>query len=314
MPINLLPPLSTVFAPILASPVFSGQPAYQKKLELILLKAAEAKAIIAPILKNGVSWNSISTAAFAELRTLEAQGVIPSNISSTIQTSLSTANNIQVSTTQLTQAYANIASGKGDLTQTLSQISTIALDLSQSTASLNTTLDTLNQQQTVVTGATGILNSKAEVIQIFQDSQAQAATNLTNLTSSITFVSSDLLSAKTQNLITGNNAQTAAAEQVLSQVTKNIKQVTDIANKMTDTIKNVQSIADNLKSFKTFKLGNGKRKPRKVLYPIPSFLNPNNNAYVKMYGELNDIITSVNTAMAAINLLGKTAGLTSDIF
>jgi len=73
MPIPLLPPISTVFAPILASPVFSGQPSYQKKLELILLQAAEAKAIIAPILKRGVSWNSISTAAFAELRALEAQ-------------------------------------------------------------------------------------------------------------------------------------------------------------------------------------------------------------------------------------------------
>lgn len=314
MPIKLLPPLSTVFAPILASPVFSGQPSYQKKLELILLQTAEAAAIIAPILKRGVSWNSISTVAFAELRTLEAQGVIPSDIAATIQTSLSTVDNIQVSTTQLTTAYANIASGKGNLTQTLSQISTIALDLSQSTASLNTTLDTLNQQQTVVTGATGILNSKAEVIQIFQDSQAQAATNLTNLTSSISFVSADLLSAKTQNLITGNTAQTTTAQQVLSSATTNIKQVTAIANNMTQTINNVQAIANNLKSFKNLTLGSSKRKPRKVLYPIPSFLNPNNNDYIKMYGDLNNIITSVNTAMAAINLLGKTAGLTSDIF
>jgi methyl-accepting chemotaxis protein len=282
MPIPLLPPISTVFAPILASPVFAGQPSFQKKLELVLLQAAQAKAIIAPILKRGVSWNSISTAAFAELRSLEAQGVIPSGIAATIQISLSTANNIQVSTTQLTQAYETIASGKGDLTQTLTQINIIASDLSQSTASLNTTLTTLNQQQQTVAGATGISNSKANVIEVFKDSQARAAVNLTNLTSSITFVSSDLLSAKTQNLITGNTAQTAAAQQVLSQVTKNIKQVTDIANKMTQTINNVQSIADNLKSFKTFKLGNGKRKPRKVLYPIPSFLNPNNNAYVKM--------------------------------
>ena len=313
MPIPLLPPISTVFAPILASPVFAGQPSYQKKLELILLQAAEAKAILAPILKRGVSWNSISTAAFAELRTLEAQGVIPSDIAATIQTSLATATTIERSTTQLTKAYENIASGKGDLTQTLSQINIIASDLSQSTSSLNGTLNTLNQQQQTVAGATGISNSKADVIEVFKDSQAQAATNLTNLTSSITFVSSDLLSAKTQNLITGNNAQTAAAEQVLSQVTKNIKQVTDIANKMTDTIKNVQSIADNLKSFETFKLGNGKRKPRKVLYPIPSFLNPNNNAYVKMYKELNGIITSVNTAMEAISALGDAAA-SLDIF
>jgi prefoldin subunit 5 len=314
MPIPLLPPISTVFAPILASPVFSGQPSYQKKLELILLQAAEAKAILAPILKRGVSWNSISTAAFAELRALETQGVIPSDIAATIQTSLSTAKTIETSTTQLTQAYENIASGKaGDLTQTLTQINSIASDLTQSTASLNTTLTTLNQQQTTVAGATGISNSKANVIEVFKDSQARAAVNLTNLTSSITFVSSDLLSAKTQNLITGNTAQTAAAQQVLSQVTKNIKQVTDIANKMTQTINNVQSIADNLKSFKTFKLGNGKRKPRKVLYPIPSFLNPNNNAYVKMYKELNGIITSVNTAMQAIGALGDAAA-SLDIF
>ena len=312
MPIPLLPPISTVFAPILASPVFSGQPSYQKKLELILLQAAEAKAIIAPILKRGVSWNSISTSAFAELRALEAQGVIPSDIAATIQTSLTTANTIETSTTQLTKAYENIASGKGDLTQTLSQISTIASDLSQSTSSLNTTLNTLNQQQTVA-GATGISNSKAEVIQIFQDSQAQAAGNLANLTSSITFVSSDLLSAKTQNLITGNTAQTAAAQQVLSQVTTNIKQVTAIANNMTQTIKNVQDIADNLKSFKKFKLGTGKRKPRKVLYPIPAFLNPNNNAYIKMYNDLNGIITSVNTAVAAIGALGDAAAAL-DIF
>jgi len=302
-----------VFAPILASPVFSGQPSFQKKLELILLQAAQAKAILAPILKRGVSWNSISTAAFAELRVLEAQGVIPSDIAATIQTSLSTANNIQVSTTQLTQAYANIASGKGNLTQTLTQINSIASDLTQSTTSLNTTLTTLNLQQTVVEGDTGISNSKAEVIQIFQDSQAQAAENLANLTSSITFVSSDLLSAKTQNLITGNTAQTAAAQQVLSQVTTNIKQVTAIANNMTQTITNVQAIADNLKSFKTFTLGNGKRKPRKVLYPIPSFLNPNNNAYVKMYSDLNGIITSVNTAMEAISALGDAAAAL-DIF
>ena len=312
MPIPLLPPISTVFAPILASPVFSGQPSYQKKLELILLQAAQAKAIIAPILKRGVSWNSISTAAFAELRALEAQGVIPSDIPATIQTSLTTANNIQVSTTQLTTAYANIASGKGDLTQTLTQINTIASDLTQSTASLNTTLTTLNLQQTVV-GATGISNSTSDVIQIFQDSQAQAAVNLTNLTSAITFVSSDLLSAKTQNLITGNTAQTAAAQQVLSQVTTNIKQVTAIANNMTQTINNVQAIADNLKSFKTFTLGNSKRGSRKVLYPIPSFLNPNNNAYVKMYTDLNGIITSVNTAMAAIGALGDAAAAL-DIF
>ena len=301
-----------MFAPILASPVFSGQPSYQKKLELILLQAAQAKAIIAPILKRGVSWNSISTAAFAELRALEAQGVIPSDITATIQTSLTTANNIQVSTTQLTTAYANIASGKGDLTQTLTQINTIASDLTQSTASLNTTLTTLNLQQTVV-GATGISNSTSDVIQIFQDSQAQAAVNLTNLTSAITFVSSDLLSAKTQNLITGNTAQTAAAQQVLSQVTTNIKQVTAIANNMTQTINNVQAIADNLKSFKTFTLGNSKRGSRKVLYPIPSFLNPNNNAYVKMYTDLNGIITSVNTAMAAIGALGDAAAAL-DIF
>ena len=301
-----------MFAPILASPVFSGQPSYQKKLELILLQAAEAKAIIAPILKRGVSWNSISTAAFAELRALEAQGVIPSDIAATIQTSLTTANNIQVSTTQLTTAYANIASGKGNLTQTLTQINTIASDLTQSTASLNTTLTTLNLQQTVV-GATGISNSTSDVIQIFQDSQAQAAVNLTNLTSAITFVSSDLVSAKTQNLITGNTAQTAAAQQVLSQVTTNIKQVTAIANNMTQTINNVQAIADNLKSFKTFTLGNSKRGSRKVLYPIPSFLNPNNNAYVKMYTDLNGIITSVNTAMAAISALGDAAAAL-DIF
>ena len=312
MPIPLLPPISTVFAPILASPVFSGQPSYQKKLELILLQAAEAKAIIAPILKRGVSWNSISTAAFAELRTLEAQGVIPSDIAATIQTSLTTANNIQVSTTQLTTAYANIASGKGDLTQTLTQINTIASDLTQSTASLNTTLTTLNLQQTVV-GATGISNSTSDVIQIFQDSQAQAAENLTNLTSAITFVSSDLLSAKNQNLITGNTAQMASAQQVLSQVTTNIKQVTAIANNMTQTITNVQAIADNLKSFKTFTLGNSKRGSRKVLYPIPSFLNPNNNAYVKMYSDLNGIITSVNTAMEAIGALGDAAAAL-DIF
>jgi len=313
MPIPLLPPISTVFAPILASPVFSGQPSFQKKLELVLLQAAQAKAILAPILKRGVSWNNISTAAFAELRALEAQGVIPSDIAATIQTSLSTANNIQVSTTQLTQAYANIASGKGNLTQTLTQINSIASDLTQSTASLNTTLTTLNLQQTVVEGATGISNSKAEVIQIFQDSQAQAAENLANLTSSITFVSSDLMSAKTQNLITGNTAQTAAAQQVLSQVTTNIKQVTAIANNMTQTINNVQAIADNIKSFKTFTLGNDKRKPRKVLYPIPSFLNPNNNAYVKMYSDLNGIITSVNTAMEAIAGIGKAAAAL-DIF
>ena len=301
-----------MFAPILASPVFSGQPSYQKKLELILLQAAQAKAIIAPILKRGVSWNSISTAAFAELRALEAQGVIPSDITATIQTSLTTANNIQVSTTQLTTAYENIASGKGDLTQTLTQINTIAWDLTQSTASLNTTLTTLNLQQTVV-GATGISNSTSDVKQIFQDSQAQAAVNLTNLTSAITFVSSDLVSAKTQNLITGNTAQTAAAQQVLSQVTTNIKQVTAIANNMTQTINNVQAIADNLKSFKTFTLGNSKRGSRKVLYPIPSFLNPNNNAYVKMYNDLNGIITSVNTAMAAIGALGDAAAAL-DIF
>jgi len=313
MPIPLLPPISTVFAPILASPVFSGQPSYQKKLELILLQAAEAKAILAPIIKRGVSWNSISTAAFAELRALEAQGVIPSDIAATIQSSLTTAKTIETSTTQLTQAYANIASGKGDLTQTLSQINNIASDLSQSTSSLNGTLNTLNQQQQTVAGVTGISNSKADVIEIFKDSQEQATINLTNLTSSITFVSSDLLSAKTQNLITGNNAQTVSAQQVLSQVTKNIKQVTAIANNMTQTIKNVQSIADNLKSFKTFKLGNGKRKPRKVLYPIPSFLNPNNNAYVKMYSELNGIITSVNTAMSAIGALGDAAA-SLDIF
>lgn len=312
MPIPLLPPISTVFAPILASPVFAGQPSYQKKLELILLQAAQAKAIIAPILKRGVSWNSISTAAFAELRALEAQGVIPSDIAATIQTSLTTANNIQVSTTQLTQAYENIASGKGNLTQTLTQINTIASDLTQSTASLNTTLTTLNLQQTVV-GATGISNSTSDVKQIFQDSQAQAAVNLTNLTSAITFVSSDLLSAKTQNLITGNTAQMASAQQVLSQVTTNIKQVTAIANNMTQTINNVQAIADNLKSFKTFTLGNSKRKSRKVLYPIPSFLNPNNNAYVKMYNDLNGIITSVNTAMAAIGALGDAAAAL-DIF
>ena len=312
MPIPLLPPISTVFAPILASPVFSGQPSYQKKLELILLQAAQAKAIIAPILKRGVSWNSISTAAFAELRALEAQGVIPSDITATIQTSSTTANNIQVSTTQLTTAYANIASGKGDLTQTLTQINTIASDLTQSTASLNTTLTTLNLQQTVV-GATGISNSTSDVIQIFQDSQAQAAVNLTNLTSAITFVSSDLLSAKNQNLITGNTAQTAAAQQVLSQATTNIKQVIAIANNMTQTINNVQAIADNLKSFKTFTLGNSKRGSRKVLYPIPSFLNPNNNAYVKMYTDLNGIITSVNTAMAAIGALGDAAAAL-DIF
>ena len=312
MPIPLLPPISTVFAPILASPVFSGQPSYQKKLELILLQAAEAKAIIAPILKRGVSWNSISTAAFAELRALEAQGVIPSDIAATIQTSLTTANNIQVSTTQLTQAYANIASGKGNLTQTLTQINSIASDLTQSTASLNTTLTTLNLQQTVV-GATGISNSTSDVIQIFQDSQAQAAVNLTNLTSAITFVSSDLLSAKNQNLITGNTAQMASAQQVLSQVTTNIKQVTAIANNMTQTITNVQAIADNLKSFKTFTLGNSKRGSRKVLYPIPSFLNPNNNAYVKMYSDLNGIITSVNTAMEAISALGDAAAAL-DIF
>jgi len=312
MPIPLLPPISTVFAPILASPVFSGQPSYQKKLELILLQAAEAKAIIAPILKRGVSWNSISTAAFAELRALEAQGVIPSDIAATIQTSLTTANNIQVSTTQLTTAYANIASGKGNLTQTLTQINTIASDLTQSTASLNTTLTTLNLQQTVV-GATGISNSTSDVIQIFQDSQAQAAVNLTNLTSAITFVSSDLLSAKNQNLITGNTAQMASAQQVLSQVTTNIKQVTAIANNMTQTITNVQAIADNLKSFKTFTLGNSKRGSRKVLYPIPSFLNPNNNAYVKMYSDLNGIITSVNTAMEAISALGDAAAAL-DIF
>jgi len=312
MPIPLLPPISTVFAPILASPVFSGQPSYQKKLELILLQAAEAKAIIAPILKRGVSWNSISTAAFAELRALEAQGVIPSDIAATIQTSLTTANNIQVSTTQLTTAYANIASGKGNLTQTLTQINTIASDLTQSTASLNTTLTTLNLQQTVV-GATGISNSTSDVIQIFQDSQAHAAVNLTNLTSAITFVSSDLLSAKNQNLITGNTAQMASAQQVLSQVTTNIKQVTAIANNMTQTITNVQAIADNLKSFKTFTLGNSKRGSRKVLYPIPSFLNPNNNAYVKMYSDLNGIITSVNTAMEAISALGDAAAAL-DIF
>ena len=313
MPIPLLPPISTVFAPILASPVFAGQPSFQKKLELVLLQAAQAKAILAPILKRGVSWNSISTAAFAELRALEAQGVIPSDIAATIQTSLSTANNIQVSTTQLTQAYETIASGKGDLTQTLTQINIIASDLSQSTASLNTTLTALNLQQTVVEGATGISNSKAEVIQIFQDSQAQAAENLANLTSSITFVSSDLLSAKTQNLITGNTAQTTAAQQVLSQVTTNIKQVTAIANNMTQTIKNVQDIANNLKSSKTFTLGNDKRKPRKVLYPIPAFLNPNNNTYVKMYSDLNGIITSVNTAVAAIGALGDAAAAL-DIF
>jgi len=313
MPIPLLPPISTVFAPILASPVFSGQPSYQKKLELILLQAAEAKAILAPILKRGVSWNSISTAAFAELRALEAQGVIPSDIAATIQTSLTTAKTIETSTTQLTKAYENIASGKGDITQTLSQISTIASNLSQSTSSLNGTLNTLNQQQQTVTGATGISNSKTEVIEVFKVSQDQAAVNLANLTSSITFVSSDLLSAKTQNLITGNTAQMASAQQVLSQVTRNINQVTDIANKMTQTITNVQAIADNLKSFKKFKLGDSKRKPRKVLYPIPSFLNPNNNAYVKMYKDLNNIITSVNTAMEAIGALGDAAAAL-DIF
>lgn len=313
MPKLLLPPLSTVFNPILASPVFTGQPSYQKKLEQVLLAAAEAEAILAPILKRGTSWTSISQAAFTELATLEAQGVIPTDISSTVQSALTTSVNIQNSAEQLVSVTSAVTSG--NLTQSLSALNTISQTLRTDTGSLYNTLNVMKEQETVVTqGATGISNSNLETITVFSASKEVAEQNLKNLNESIVFVSSSLISAKTQNLITGNNSQVAEAQQVLNQATANVAQVTSIANNLNSTIKNIQGIANNLKSFKSLTKFTKKRsKGRKQLYPIPSFLNPANNQYVKMYNELNDIIKSANIALQTIQQLGKTAaGL--DIF
>lgn len=312
MPIPLLPPISTVFAPILASPVFTGQPAYQKKLEQVLLAAAEAEALLAPIIKYGVSWNTISQTAFNELATLEAQGVIPTNLTPTIATSLNTVNVIQASATQLVNATNSVTAG--NLNQGLSSINTISRDLAVSTASLYGSLNVLNDQAGVVNAtAPGIQNTPTQVLEVFKGSQGQAAQNLAELNKSIVFVSSSLISAQTQNLLTGNSSQTAEAQKVLNDVTSNIAQVTSIANNLNSTIGNIQSIANNLKSFNGLNQISGKRKPRKVLYPLPSFLNPANNTYVRMYGQLNTIIASANSAISAIEALGSTVG-SLDIF
>ena len=261
-----IPTSSAIFAALLAK-----SQTLSLKQQRAITVAMEAAAILAPFINRGVSWRTINESLYNTLDVLDSQGILSSEISSAMASSVGELNNVRntVSTIQ------NLSSGDPNFLRISSgnipQINNTGVELASNLAVFGSRL------------GEGVSNISASIGSV--TTFAQIATDL----------------AGANSLVGAENISGVLSQ--VNQVQNQLQSAVSITNNIVGSVEQIKSMAKNIIKIKA--LFNLKRKGQKKLPQLPAFLDPKNSQYVQLYDSINLIINTLNATAVSLKNIPK---------
>ena len=286
-----IPTSSAIFAALLAK-----SQTLSLKQQRAITVAMEAAAILAPFINRGVSWRTINESLYNTLDVLDSQGILSSEISSAMASSVGELNNVRntVSTIQ------NLSSGDPNF---LNRLDTLSGVLNSQTRSLSTNIATFER---ISSGNIPQINNTgvelASNLAVFGSRLGEGVSNISASIGSVTTfaqIATDLAGA---NSLVGAANISGVLSQV-NQVQNQLQSAVSITNNIVGSVEQIKSMAKNIIKIKA--LFNLKRKGQKKLPQLPAFLDPKNSQYVQLYDSINLIINTLNATAVSLKNIPK---------